>query len=754
MKKLSVSILIVLSLLLISCGNKINTAKTENGESSSDPGQNTGNGNHNNSDKNEQDTAATNVNDEKDEQNDTDNTGSVDTGHSDEDFDDDKISDDDYDPGVVLTGPIGEIRVTSFGSDFIFKEVNLSDNFYSSEVFEQGVNYTPAVAGKLLGKLFPSSEPFTFAMNDGNQFSVYQSHSIKGENKGFAILIYFPPGAVDERSYSVDPTDQNGVAISIIKYDELSGEGCYMALAHGGRINVTHAEETVYHDGGTVDFVSSDTIMLFHPSHTPFGDISDQIGMESCPFMENEEGGKSLWPSGGDSYQFESVGEDEFLSLVEMENSEKIVSENSGRTFYKSDDAAAVIEIGKMVYEKTRQPVSGDLNFLKKVYQAKAKKVADKFTDLILKEKLVKYGSKYVVFRFVPELYNREASGSIEVIYDGKGLYGIVVKSLVKSVGFLKPTRLIPWGSVKLEILKWLENNDSAGFFMKNEIVLNSDNIVYKPDENGELNLFYRLIYIPTYEALYFRMAEKEPEWVESVKRYIGEPLSTYDFLDIMGILDIEGVETYDNGSDAIIYENEIAEAKEYYKPGSENRETHSYLLKRAEVKISDKFADGETSWLVADYKMRGDELMSGFTNLPFVLSNEGESSASCDSDCSAITLIYKPVLDDIDLFSKVEMSFDAEGLFKVLVFNSIYDAKFLDDVDARSYHEVRDDFLIWLEQDEIPSFVRDDEDVKTLNREHIKYRRDENNIIGAYYNPPETIFEPVEGCWIPVFVD
>ncbi|MFW5740353.1 MAG: hypothetical protein ACOC1F_08300 [Myxococcota bacterium] len=72
--------------------------------------------------------------------------------------------------------------------------------------------------------------------------------------------------------------DQNSQA-SIMVMDVLPGNNACLAAIAVGTIQVTGAQDTTTTDGGTLSLTGSN-LTLYHPTDTPYGDISSELPSE------------------------------------------------------------------------------------------------------------------------------------------------------------------------------------------------------------------------------------------------------------------------------------------------------------------------------------------------------------------------------------------------------------------------------------------------------------------------------------------
>ncbi len=77
--------------------------------------------------------------------------------------------------------------------------------------------------------------------------------------------------------YSMDARENDGLVA--LTNDLGNNTSCLLALSFGGSVTVTSAVNTDQPSGGSIAFNGSD-ILLYHPTETPVGDISDA---GTCP---------------------------------------------------------------------------------------------------------------------------------------------------------------------------------------------------------------------------------------------------------------------------------------------------------------------------------------------------------------------------------------------------------------------------------------------------------------------------------------
>jgi hypothetical protein len=99
-----------------------------------------------------------------------------------------------------------------------------------------------------------------------------------------SVQLVFPTDALVETSYDVDVAGEDDVLLLLVNGME-TGDDCVLALGIGGSVTVTHAVDTTLVEGGELDAEGMD-IPLYHPSATPYGDVTAELvssGTDVCP---------------------------------------------------------------------------------------------------------------------------------------------------------------------------------------------------------------------------------------------------------------------------------------------------------------------------------------------------------------------------------------------------------------------------------------------------------------------------------------
>lgn len=120
-------------------------------------------------------------------------------------------------------------------------------------------------------------------MSDATIIIGQQSMDGYGEPANPFVQFTFPSDAIVPTTYSVDLMSGDAI-LYVFNVTEMY-ELCILAVGAGGAITVTEAENTEADDGGRLTFSGRD-IPIYHPTSTPYGDISSDftsIGMSVCP---------------------------------------------------------------------------------------------------------------------------------------------------------------------------------------------------------------------------------------------------------------------------------------------------------------------------------------------------------------------------------------------------------------------------------------------------------------------------------------
>ncbi len=92
------------------------------------------------------------------------------------------------------------------------------------------------------------------------------------------ILFQFTTDAVTPGQYTVDLT-QEATALSYLINVDANNNQCMLAFVSGSTVNVTASTNTTAPSGGSITF-NATNLKLYHPTETPFGDISADLGQQ------------------------------------------------------------------------------------------------------------------------------------------------------------------------------------------------------------------------------------------------------------------------------------------------------------------------------------------------------------------------------------------------------------------------------------------------------------------------------------------
>ncbi len=95
-------------------------------------------------------------------------------------------------------------------------------------------------------------------------------------------ILAFASDVIAPGQFTVDLT-QEATAMSYLINVDANNNQCLLAFVSGGTVNVTAATNTTAASGGSIAF-NATNLKLYHPTETPFGDISGQLGSTTaCP---------------------------------------------------------------------------------------------------------------------------------------------------------------------------------------------------------------------------------------------------------------------------------------------------------------------------------------------------------------------------------------------------------------------------------------------------------------------------------------
>ncbi|MFH2007179.1 MAG: hypothetical protein ABI333_11380 [bacterium] len=187
--------------------------------------------------------------------------------------------------------PYGTLDV-DFSTAFVYDATGWNtDGVYRDDHWTEGVKEGPAATGTYgTGLTIPGANTHTtlsFALRyagDPNYGDHLEIEQTSFEDAAWTLysspmaLIIFPTDALEVQSYTVDLSDpaetQNPYIFLFNAITQLSR--CVLAVASGGTLTVTAAENTSSPDGGSLTIQGSG-IPLYHPTNTPYGDLTQDI---------------------------------------------------------------------------------------------------------------------------------------------------------------------------------------------------------------------------------------------------------------------------------------------------------------------------------------------------------------------------------------------------------------------------------------------------------------------------------------------
>jgi len=187
--------------------------------------------------------------------------------------------------------PYGTLNV-SFSTAFIFDGARFfADATYQSDNWAAGVTETPTATGSY-GTALPipgasGNHHISFAQrlvadaNRGDHLELDQRSFVEATYDTAAnpnVRIIFPSDDVQAQDYEVDAGDlADSVSPWVFVFNQVTSLSiCVLAVASGGTLSVTAAESTTATDGGSLTLQATD-LPLYHPTNTPYGDITPDI---------------------------------------------------------------------------------------------------------------------------------------------------------------------------------------------------------------------------------------------------------------------------------------------------------------------------------------------------------------------------------------------------------------------------------------------------------------------------------------------
>jgi len=181
----------------------------------------------------------------------------------------------------------GQLNVVGFNTTFIMDASQMNDQAYQGAHLQQAMQMTLVWAGEIgsAHEQIPMQAQYTigFAMHDDGVISVQQMTA----NVQNQTLVPFGPIMELMMRDSVQPGPlsiglDNADQANLYFY-QTSGNSvsCIEAIGKGST-TIEIAQNTTAVDGGSLKF-SGGTIELYHPSETPYGDLSTQLGPPPCP---------------------------------------------------------------------------------------------------------------------------------------------------------------------------------------------------------------------------------------------------------------------------------------------------------------------------------------------------------------------------------------------------------------------------------------------------------------------------------------
>ncbi len=191
--------------------------------------------------------------------------------------------------------PYGTLTV-SFATAFIFDSAPFDASAaYWTDNWTAGVSEAPTCTGSYGGALtIPGPGPaaantlsyaqhFAADANRGDHIEIaqrsFQDSSYAIESAANPnVRIIFPDDDLQVQDYDVDAGDlaetQSPWVLVFNQVTDLSS--CVLAVASGGTLSVTAADSTTAVDGGGLTLAATD-LLLYHPTNTPYGDITQEI---------------------------------------------------------------------------------------------------------------------------------------------------------------------------------------------------------------------------------------------------------------------------------------------------------------------------------------------------------------------------------------------------------------------------------------------------------------------------------------------
>jgi hypothetical protein len=186
--------------------------------------------------------------------------------------------------------PYGTLTV-DFTTAFIFDGARFTDPTYKADNWAAGVSETPTCIGTYGAALnipgASATSGYTFAQRfvaDANRDDHIEIEQRSYEEATYEtaanpmVRIVFPGDDLQVQDYDTDARDlAESVSPWVYVFNQVTSLSiCVLAVASGGTLSVTAAESTTAVDGGSLTLQATD-LPLYHPTNTPYGDITQDI---------------------------------------------------------------------------------------------------------------------------------------------------------------------------------------------------------------------------------------------------------------------------------------------------------------------------------------------------------------------------------------------------------------------------------------------------------------------------------------------
>jgi hypothetical protein len=197
--------------------------------------------------------------------------------------------------------PYGTLSI-DFTTTFIFDGARFfTDTTYQSDNWAAGVTESAVASGSYAaGTSIPgpsATNTLAFAQRfvaDANRGDRIEFDQRSYQDAGYQtaadpnVRVIFPSDGLQSQSYAVDAGDlAESVSPWVFVFNQVTDLSiCVLAVASGGDLTVT-AESTTDIDGGSLTLQATD-LPLYHPTNTPYGDITMDILPMGIPVCDIE----------------------------------------------------------------------------------------------------------------------------------------------------------------------------------------------------------------------------------------------------------------------------------------------------------------------------------------------------------------------------------------------------------------------------------------------------------------------------------